>query len=196
MVPKGWRCTKCGARKCKLGRGAAACTESFDISGININHRHLRKAAGPDGIPIVYCAMCGGARTGKTGGLVKSCVLMCGGNAAKDRLKRLKEGMHPYKTYKHPIQFLGPVGGDWASRERPPPAPSGSEELGAAVGDESDMGASLMVLGQELTARAQAELLAELEAHCANDGLGIVDLFEDADVEDPFGFDGGDFDSP
>ena len=60
-----------------------------------------------------------------------------------------------------------------------------------------------MVLGQELSARAQAELLAvlrsnedELEAHCVNDGLGIVDLFEDADVEDPFGFDGGDLDSP
>jgi hypothetical protein len=200
--PKGWRCTKCGARKCKQGRGATACTERFDISGININHRHLRKAAGPDGIPIVYCAMCGGARTGKTGGLVKSCVLMSGGSAAKDRLKRLREGMHPYKTYKHPIQCLGPVGGDWASRERPPPAPSGGEGLGAAVGDVPDTGASLMVLGQELTARAQAELLAllryedELEAYCADDGVGFAGVFEDADVDDPFGFDGGDFDSP
>ena len=110
--------------------------------------------------------------------------------------------MHPYKTYKHPIQCLGPVGGDWASRERPPPAPSGGEGLGAAVGDVPDTGASLMVLGQELTARAQAELLAllryedELEAYCADDGVGFAGVFADADVDDPFGFDGGDFDSP
>ena len=89
----------------------SACIDRFDISGINVNHRHLRKAAGPDGIPIVYCALCGGARTGRTGGLVKSCVSMRGGNAAKDRLKRLSEGMHPYRMYKDPIQLLGPVGG-------------------------------------------------------------------------------------
>jgi hypothetical protein len=59
-----------------------------------------------------------------------------------------------------------------------------------------------MVLGQELTARAQAELLAllhyedELEAYCADDGVGFAGVFADADVDDPFGFDGGDFDSP
>ena len=59
-----------------------------------------------------------------------------------------------------------------------------------------------MVLGQEVTARAQAELMSllrsneeELEAFCADDGLGGMGG-EDADVEDPFGFDGGDFDSP
>ena len=109
--PRGWRCTQCGARKSKQGGGSAACKERFDILGINENHRHLRKAAGPDGVPIVYCAKCGGARTGRTGGLVKSCVIMCGGNAAKDRLKRLSEGKHPYKTYKDPIQLLGPLGG-------------------------------------------------------------------------------------
>ena len=68
------------------------CKEVFDMSGINEHHRHLRKAVGPDGVPIVFCAMCGGARTGRTGGLVKSCVFMCGGAAAKDRLKRLSAG--------------------------------------------------------------------------------------------------------
>ena len=65
------------------------------------------------------------------------------------------------------------------------------------------MGVPRLVLGQELTARAQAELLTllrlneeALEAHCAGDVLGLVDVFGDADGEDPFGYDGGDVDSP
>ena len=175
----------------------------FDISGINVNHRHLRKAAGPDGVPIVYCAKCGGARTGRTGGLVKSCVIMCGGNAAKDRLKRLSEGKHPYKTNKDPIQLLGPLGGDWASRERPPPAILGvSVGCSADITVDPDLGGPCMVLGQELTARAQAELLAllrlneeALELHLAGDLVGFAGLSGDADEEDLFGFDGSSFDS-
>ena len=65
------------------------------------------------------------------------------------------------------------------------------------------MWGGLVVLGQELTARAQAELLAllrlneeALEAHCVGDSGGLVALFGDAGEEDPFGYDGGDFDSP
>ena len=198
---KGWRCTKCGARRHKRSGGASACTERFDTSGINSDHRHLRKAVGPDGVPIVYCAMCGGARTGKTGGLTKSCVLMCGGNAARDRLKRLKEGRHPYKTYKHLIQFLGPLGEGWAARERPPSPPPGGEIGGNAQGVVLDVGAS-MVLGQELSARDQADFLAllryedELDAFGAVGGAGVVGLDVEVEVDDPFGFDGGDFDSP
>ena len=135
---------------------------------------------------------------------MKSCVIMRGGNAAEDRLKRLSEGMHPYKTHKDPIQLLGPVGGAWASRERPPPAPAG-EGVGRceALVVDSDAGGRRVVLGQELTARAQAELLAllrlneeALEAHIAGDLGGLEGgLFGDADEEDPFGYDGGIFDS-
>ena len=135
--------------------------------------------------------------------MVKSCVLMSGGSAAKDRLKRLSEGKHPYKTYKDPIQLLGPLGGDWASRERPPPAITG-EGVGlcADFTVDPDLGGRRMVLGQELTARAQAELLAlphlneeSLELHLAGDLVGFAGLSGDADEEDPFGFDGGSFDS-
>ncbi len=111
-----------------------ACKEVFDISGININHKHLRKAVGPDGVPIVFCARCGGARTGRTGGLVKSCDLMCVGAAAKDRLKRLSEGKHPYKTYKYRIECLGPVGVDWASKARPPAGALGEGHVAIGAG--------------------------------------------------------------
>ena len=63
------------------------------------------------------------------------------------------------------------------------------------------VGAS-MVLGQEMTARDQAVFLAllryedELEAFCADRGAGVVGRDPEAEVDDPFGFDGGDFDSP
>ena len=154
-------------------------------------------------VSLLYCAKRGGARTGRTGGLVKSCEITCGGNAAKDRLKRLSEGKHPYKTYKDPIQLLGPLVGDWASRERPPPAITG-EGVGlcADFTVDPDPRGPRMVLGQELTARAQAELLAllrlneeALELHLAGDLVGFAGLSGDADEEDPFGFDGGSFDS-
>jgi hypothetical protein len=201
--PGGWRCTKCGLRKRKQGGGSVACKEVFDISGININHRHLRKAVGPDGVPIVFCAKCGGARTGRTGGLVKSCDLMCVGAAAKDRLKRLSEGKHPYKTYKYRIQCLGPVGVDWASKERPPAGALGIAEGHVAIG-AVDPGVPGMILGQEISARAQVELLAllclneeALDEHLAGEQaralVGDAVGFEDSS-EDPFGFDGGDFD--
>ena len=87
------------------------------ISGIHVDHRHLRKAISLAGIPIVFCAKCGGARTGHTGGLVKSCAAMCASGASKDRLKRLWEGKHPYKVYNYLVQSLGPVGDTWEARE-------------------------------------------------------------------------------
>ena len=197
-----WYPGGCGARKRKQGGGSAVCKEVFVISGINENHRHLRKAVGPDGVPIVFCAMCGGARTGRTGGLVKSGVLMCGGAAAKERFKRLSEGKHPYKTYKYPIQVLGPVGVDWASKERPPAGALGFVE-GPCADVAIDQGGPCMVLGQEMSARAQADLLAllrhneeALEEHLPGEqALALVgDVVGLEDPEDPFGFDGGDFD--
>ncbi len=133
--------------------------------------------------------------------VAKSCVLLCGGNAARDRLKRLEEGRHPYKTYKHLIQCLGPLGEGWAARERPPSPPPGGEVFGKARGVVPDVGAS-MVLGQELSARDQADFLAllrcedELDAFDAVGGAGVVGLDVEVEVDDPFGFDGGDFDSP
>ena len=59
-----------------------------------------------------------------------------------------------------------------------------------------------MVLGQELSARDQADFLAllryedELDAFGAVWGAVVVDLDVEVEVDDPFGFDGGDFDSP
>ena len=199
---KGWRCTKCGVRRRTVGGGRGACTERFDISGINEDHRHLREAVGPDGVPIVYCAMCGGARTGRTGGLKKSCVLMCGSNAAKERLKRLKEGRHPYRSYTYLLDFLGPVGDGWAARERPPEPPEGC----GAVGDIQcgplceDVS---MVLGQVVSAREHADLLTllryeeALEAFTEDAGMyvGRVDSGPGFEVEDPFSQAGLDFDS-
>ena len=200
---KGWRCTKCGARRHKRSGRASACTERFDTSGINSDHRHLRKAVGPDGVPIVYCAMCGGARTGRTGGLAKSCVLMCGGNAARDRLKRLEAGRHPYSNYKHLIQLLGPLGDGWAAKERPPEAPPGDGSSGNVQERAPEVGESV-VLGQDVSAQDHASLLAllryevELEAFAlgAGGGEGVEGPDVDMADEDPFGFAVGDFDSP
>jgi hypothetical protein len=198
---KGWRCTKCGAKRHIKGGGATACTEKFDTCGISADHRHLRKAVGPDGIPIIFCARCGGARTGRTGGLTKSCALMCGGSASKERLKRLSEGRHPYKYYRHLIQVLGPVGDGWAARERPPWIPS-EELLGGHTQGSAQDGVDSMVLGQLLSDRDQAALLAllrledDLHAFGAGEGVAGLDPCVEVEVDDPFGFNGGDFDSP
>ncbi len=61
-----------------------------------------------------------------------------------------------------------------------------------------------MVLGQDLSARDHADLLAllryedELEAFALGEGVGAggVDLDVGMEVDDPFGFANGDFDSP
>ena len=61
-----------------------------------------------------------------------------------------------------------------------------------------------VVLGQVVSAREHADLLAllryeeELEAFTLGTGLGAVDVGVDAamEVDDPFGFAEGDFDSP
>ena len=193
--PAGWRCTKCGVRKHR-NNDKVACAGVFDISGIHENHRHLRKAISPAGVPIVFCAMCGGARTGRTGGLVKSCVLMCAAGAAKDRLKRLGEGKHPYKAYNYHIQVLGPVGVDWTTRERAP-----SLVLGGAVPIVVPViESSESVLGQAVSAQVESDLLRllrqneeELEAHLV-DLASLAVVGDDFGNEDPFGF-GGDFDS-
>lgn len=117
LAAHGWRCTECGARRHRNTK--ARCKGIFDLEGINVDHRFLRKADSPDGIPIVFCAKCGGARAGRTGGLVKSCRVMRGSaGAAKDRLKRLGEGRHPYKQYTYMVHSLGPVGDSWETRER------------------------------------------------------------------------------
>jgi len=198
---KGWRCTKCGVRRRTVGGGVGACTERFDISGVNADHRHLHKAVGPDGVPIVYCAKCGGARTGRTGGLKKSCVLMCGSNAVKERLKRLKEGRHPYRNYTHFIDLLGPVGDGWAARECLPVPPEGC--MGVGVRQDGPLCEEVsMVLGQVVSAREHADLLALLRYEEAleaftlgtGEGLGLVGMEPVLEVEDPFDRAGLDFD--
>ncbi len=136
-------------------------------------------------------------------GLTKSCVFMCGGNAARDRLKRLKEGRHPYKNYKHLSQFLGPLGEGWAASERPLAPPPCGVIGGNAQGLAPDVGEST-VLGQDLSARDHADLLTflryenELEAFAfgAGGGAVVVGLDVEMEVDDPFGFADGDFESP
>ncbi len=98
---------------------------------------------------------------------------MCGGDAAKDRLKRLSEGKHPYKTYKTPSSCWAPWWGIGLPGSGLPPAITGQAELLA-----------LLRLNEEA-----------LELHLAGDLVGFAGLSGDADEEDPFGFDGDNFDS-
>jgi hypothetical protein len=199
---KGWRCSKCGVRRRTIGGGHGACTERFDISGINPDHRHLRKAVGPGGVPIVFCAMCGGARTGQTGGLKKSCVLMCGSNAAKERLKRLKEGRHPYRAYTYLIDLVGPVCEGWAARECPSGPPHGCGRLVGGKQDGPLCEDISMVLRQVVSEQEHADLLTLLRYEEAleaftEDGMdvGLGDLGHVSEVEDPFHHSGRDFDA-
>ena len=96
---------------------------------------------------------------------------------------------------------MGPLGEGWAARERPPSPPPGGEIGGNAQGLAPDVGES-MVLGQDLSARDHADLLAllryedELDAFGAGGGAVVVGLDVEMEVDDPFGFVGGDFDSP
>jgi hypothetical protein len=126
---------------------------------------------------------------------------MCGSNAAKERLKRLKEGRHPYRSYAYFIDLLGPVGDGWAARECPPEPPGG---CGVVSGKEDGPLCEevSMVLGQVVSAREHADLLTllryeeALEAFTLDTGedAGRVDLGPCLEVEDPFGHTGMDFD--
>ena len=93
---------------------------------------------------------------------------------------------------------------DWASEKRFPAGVLGSAEGHVAIG-AVDPGVPGMILGHEISARAQVELLAllrlneeALEEHLAGEQaralVGDAVGFEDSS-EDPFGFDGGDFDA-
>jgi hypothetical protein len=128
---------------------------------------------------------------------------MCGGNAAKERLKRLKEGRHPHRNYTHFIDLLGPLGDGWAARECPPEPPEGCRgEVGRLDGPLCEEVS--LVLGQVVSAREHADLLAllryeeELEAFTLGTGVGLGCLGVEAamEVDDPFGHTGLDFDSP
>ena len=90
-----------------------------------------------------------------------------------------------------------------AARECPPEPPEGGMIGGNEQGMAPDGGESV-VLGQVLSARDHADLLAllryedELEAFTLGTGVGAVDVVVEAfmEVDDPFGFAEGDFDSP
>ena len=78
----------------------------FDMSGIHVSHK-VHRALAPEGTKILLCIQCGGARTGATAGLTKSCCDMAGAGA-EARLRRIRNGRHPYPRYKYPLQVLGP----------------------------------------------------------------------------------------
>jgi hypothetical protein len=126
---------------------------------------------------------------------------MCGSNAAKERLKRLKEGRHPYRSYAYFIDLVGPVGDGWAARECPPEPPGccgvvGGKQDGPLCEEVS------MVLGQVVSAREHADLLTflryeeALEAFTLGTGMdvGRVDGGPVFEGEDPFNHAGLDFD--
>jgi hypothetical protein len=151
----------------------------------------------PAGVPVVFCAKCGGARTGRTGCLVKSCVLMCAAGAARDRLKRLGEGKHPYKAYNYHIQVLGQIGVSWAMLEQVPV--SGMSGSAPPVVGPGGLGGT--IFGQEASVQEEAALLKllrdngeELEAHLLAQAASAVECGGPDEDGDPFGF-GGDFDS-
>ena len=93
-----WRCSECGKRGTK-GKESdhmskARCRGKFDMSGVHASHKVFRALA-PEGTKILLCVQCGGARTGATAGLIKSCREMSG-SGAEARLRRIRGGMHPY----------------------------------------------------------------------------------------------------
>jgi hypothetical protein len=126
---------------------------------------------------------------------------MCGSNAAKERLKRLKEGRHPYRAYAYFIDLVGPVGDGWAARECPPVPPGGCGIVGEKQDGPLCEGIS-MVLGQVVSEREHADLLTllryeeALEAFTEDTGMdaGRVDSGLEFEVEDPFNHAGLDFD--
>ena len=95
------------------------------------------------------------------------------------------------------------MGEGWAARECPPEPPAGGMIGGNEQRLAPDVGESV-VLGQDLSARDHADLLAllryedELEAFAFGAGGGAVGVGLDVEMEvdDPFGFADGDFDSP
>jgi hypothetical protein len=103
---------------------------------------------------------------------------MCGSNAAKERLKRLKEGRHPYRAYAYFIDLVG--------EKQDGPLCEGIS----------------MVLGQVVSEREHADLLTllryeeALEAFTEDTGMdaGRVDSGLEFEVEDPFNHAGLDFD--
>ena len=88
--------------------------------------------------------------------------------AAKDRLKRLGEGMHPYKQYTYMVHWLGSVGDSWEARERVDGHPLAGLMCGSMV-DTGPVGLEgIMVLGQLVPPRLEAGLLRVLEQHEAD----------------------------
>jgi hypothetical protein len=125
---------------------------------------------------------------------------MCGSNAAKERLKRLKEGRHPYRAYTYLIDLVGPVGEGWAARECPPVPPGGCGFVGGKQDGPLCEDIS-MVLRQVVSEQEHADLLTLLRYEEAveafmEDGMdvGRVDPGLVSEVEDPFHHAGMDFD--
>jgi hypothetical protein len=125
---------------------------------------------------------------------------MCGSNAAKERLKRLKEGRHPYRAYL--IDVVGVVGDDWAARECPIVPPEECGEVGV-VRDTPLCKEVSMVLGQVVSAREHEDLLTllryeeavEAATGCLGVDAGRVDIGCLGDEEeDPFEHTGLGFD--
>jgi hypothetical protein len=127
---------------------------------------------------------------------------MCGSNAAKERLKRLKEGRHPYRAYTYLIDLVGPVCEGWAARECPSGPPHG---CGRPVGGKQDGPLCediSMILRQVVSEQEHADLLTLLRYEEAleaftEDGMdvGLGDLGHVSEVEDPFHHSGRDFDA-
>ena len=107
---RSWRCSECG-RRCTKAKGGehmpkASCQGRFDMSGIHASHK-VHRALAPEGTKILLCVQCGGARTCATAGLTKRCRDMAGAGA-EARLRRIRDGRHPYPRYKYPLHVLGP----------------------------------------------------------------------------------------
>ncbi len=142
------------------------------------------RAVSPSGAPTIFCARCRGARTGQTGGLSASCLLMRDG-ASKIRLKRLGKGLHPHRAYPHHIRVLGPVV-SWAALEAGVDGGDGQVGL-PGEGNVAVAHELVQVLGQATV--PQALHILQVCETCDDEGGLVIqhaeECEEDAAEEDP-----------
>ena len=101
-----WQCSSCG-QTAKKKRGGP-CNGGVSLANVHVSHA-LSSARSPDPeqlFPVIFCARCGGTKTGSSGGLHKACRNMSTSAAVK-RLKYIGEGRHPYTGKKWEV--FGPL---------------------------------------------------------------------------------------
>ena len=101
--------------------------------------------------------------------------------AARDRLRRLKEGRYPYREYTYDLVVLGRIGESWEGRE---------DLTGTTAPDEGPVGSSSG--SADAAPGTEGSQEDEVNWYLAEEAARGQYIGEE---EDPFGF-GWDFDGP